>query len=209
VLPVLTQLLLDPLLIFGFGLGIAGAALGTANTDPSVTVYSQFAGAAFGDISTGSFTLSAWTAVVVSAHSTLYAGVTHVWDPATSYGWEYAWADASLSLSGPGPGGGGGQSSYDGFSMSVGSAYYDTSPPCGSMTDGYCYGPSSASDSRVLSVSFVNATSGSVDGTMQSYAQVTGHSYASAVPEPASAALTLAGLVALAFVLKSRTKHTV
>lgn len=29
VLPVLTQLLLDPLLIYGFGLGIAGAALGT------------------------------------------------------------------------------------------------------------------------------------------------------------------------------------
>lgn len=182
----------------------SGTALGTNDIDPSAPKYSQFQAGAYGDGYAQSFTLSANTAVVVSAQSLLGAGVTHVWDPASSYGWEQASATASLSFSGPGPGGGGGQSSSDTASVSAGSTYYDTSPPCGSMTDGYCWGPMSASDSRLLSASFVNFTSASMDGYLQSYAGASGYSYAPAVPEPASVALLLAGLGAIGFVVRRR-----
>ena len=193
----------------GTTLSASGTALGTGNSDPSVSYYSQFGAQADGDITSQSFTLSPYTAVVVSAQSVLGAGVTNVWDPAITNGIEYAQAGTSLQMSGPGPGGGGGQSSSDGLSFHIQSAYYDTSPPCGSMTLGYCLGPNSASDTRMLSVSFVNATTVAMDGTLQAYAYAYGYSQAiAAVPEPASGALLLAGLAATAFSVKRRTRRS-
>lgn len=191
----------------GSTLFASGTALGTGTNDPLSGHSSYFQGAAYGDGVSQSFTLSANTLLVVSAQSVLGTDVTHVWDPALAYGWEYAYAYTSIQLSGPGPGGGGSQGSSDGASLVVNSMYYDTSPPCVTMTDGYCYGPSSASDSRMLSVSFVNFTGASMDGWIYSYAQVYGQSYAPAVPEPTSAALLLAGLAATAGVVRRHRRQ--
>lgn len=191
----------------GSTLFASGTALGTGKNDPLSSHASSFQGDAWSDAYSQSFTLSANTLLVVSAQSVLGTDVTHVWDPALAYGWEYAYAYTGIQLRGPGPGGGGSQGSSDGVSLGVNSMYYDTSPPCVTMTDGYCYGPNSASDSRMLSVSFVNYTGASMDGSIYSFAQVYGYSSAAVVPEPASAALLLAGLAATAGVVRRRRRQ--
>lgn len=148
----------------------------------------------------GQFTLSAHTSVTFSASAAASAGVTNVWDPAITYGYEWASADAGLEVRDAGFGVG----TEDFTTAYVASKPYDTSPPCTSMTFGSCYGPDSASESRTVSVSLVNDADESSWGWLRGRAEGSGQSYALAVPEPSTYALMLAGLAATVFVARRR-----
>ncbi len=181
-------------------LSASGFALGTADTNPFGYQYSTFNGYAYAPYFYSSFTLSANTAVVISATSVLASSVTATFDPYTSYQNESAGANTSMSISGPGAGGSGSQSASDSASIGAYSQYF-TDPSC---VYGYCYGGSSVSDTRTLAVSFVNLSGGDLTGNFQAYAGVNGYSYAQAVPEPETYAMMLGGLLGLGFIARRR-----
>ncbi|HRI17661.1 MAG TPA: PEP-CTERM sorting domain-containing protein [Burkholderiaceae bacterium] len=183
----------------------SGTALGTNKSNPIDSAGSQFAGYATAPhYQYAAFSLSAYTQVDFSASFVANASVTRWWDPATSYEVEYAFARGQLFVFDSRSGSG------EVADAVAGSQIYDTSPPCPSMVSGYCWGPDSSSVSRTLSASLVNDTDASLDGYMENYVQVYGYSYATAaVPEPATAALVLAGLAATAFARKRRARRSV
>jgi hypothetical protein len=187
----------------GTMLSVSGSAAGTTNMQPFTYQYSQYSATAYAPYYYySSFTLSASTLLLVSATGTVNAAVTSAFDPDTSYQYESAYASTSLHLSGPGASGSGGgsQSSSDGLSLSVGNAtVYDAG-----CVYGYCYGPDAASDTRTMSVSFVNASGADLAGYFQAYANVSGTSYVQAVPEPETYAMMLAGLLSLGFLTRRR-----
>lgn len=168
-----------------------GYANGTMDLAPFGYQYSTFTAYANAPYSSyTSFTLTSNTLMLISAASTLSTGVTASFDPSTSYQYEYANASTYMQISGPGASGNGSQSASDTASVSIGSALiYDNA--CGY---GYCYGPASASDTRTLAVSFVNASGGDLSGWFYSQSYTNGYSYAQVIPEPGSYALMLAGL---------------
>jgi hypothetical protein len=165
--------------------------------------YSDFQARAWAPYTdTFTFTLSANTLMVGGAGASVAAAVSAGFDPAVTDEYEQADAHAALRAWGPGPLGKGEQSSSDAIGVIAASKAYDD-PAC---PLGYCYGPASASFSRTLSVSFANASSGDMTGYFQSEATVGGWSYTAApVSEPGSYALMLAGLTALAFVVRRRS----
>lgn len=175
----------------GTSVTAGGSSSGTTDLTPFGYQYSTFTAYAYAPYSSyASFTLSSNTLLMISATSALSASVSVDFDPATSYQYEYAVAQTSMQMSGPGASGNGWQSASDTGSVSIASVlYYDNA-----CTYGYCYGPGSASDTRTLAVSFVNASGGDLSGFFYSQSYANGYSYAQVIPEPGSYALMLAGL---------------
>lgn len=127
-------------------------------------------------LSNSAFTLSANTIAVLSGVATVAAAGT-----ASSVLEEYAAATVHIELAGLGGGGSGSQSAFD----TLATGGYGSAQP-------FSFG-----SSRLLSVSFLNQTSGDLQGTLSLTANVTGYVYATPVPEPRSWALLLAGLGAV------------
>jgi hypothetical protein len=175
----------------GTTVSAGGYANGTMDLTPFGYQYSSFYAYANAPYTSyTSFTLTSNTLMLISATSTLNTAVSTSFDPATSYQYEWAAAQTYMQISGPGASGNGSQSATDNASVNIGSAwFYDNA--CGY---GYCYGPASASDTRTLAVSFVNASGGDLSGYFYSQSYVNGYSYAQVIPEPGSYALMLAGL---------------
>jgi len=115
-------------------------------------------------VAAGAFVLSPHTAVTISAEASLS---TITQSSATSH--DVAGAGAYLFLNGTG----------DVISLD-----------CESFAGQQC----TATDGRLLSVTFSNAAATSADATFQAWAQVAGFSQAAAVPEPAGPLMLLAGL---------------
>jgi len=129
------------------------------------------------------FTLSANTALIITGVASITATGTGGLAPNVQYGYnDYARAGVTLAINGPNVGGG---------SQSA-SAFlnYSAEADFGSPFD--------HSDSRTLAVSFVNASASSLSGNLKVQTDIFGWTYATVVPEPASAALLLAGLAGLA-----------
>lgn len=189
----------------GTTVSASGHAVGTTDTVPFGYQYSNYSAYAYAPYySYGAFSLTKNTAMVISAASVMSTSVTNSYDPALTHGYENAYAGTQLYIYGPAPSGGSGyQTSVDSFVISAGSASYSDAG-CGF---GYCYGPNAASDTRTLSVSFVNFSTGDMNGQFQAYATVNGTSYAQVVPEPETAAMMLGGLLTLGFVGRRRRGH--
>lgn len=178
------------------GLHASGSANGTTGTPG--TDNSQYSATAYwnGWNSSG-FTLSANTVAVFSATVATSATTT------TNYtgNQEYAYGEAGINVSGPSGSGNGGQSSSD----TLQSAVYNWNNP---VYDGngnlLYYAPASDTKTGTLGASFVNFTGGSLTGTFYAYANAYGMSTVSAVPEPETYAMMLAGLGAVGFISRRR-----
>lgn len=189
----------------GATLHVSGHAAGTTSTVPfsfhssnySASVYAPYFFNAVG------FTVSANTLLVITAESTVSAGVSSAFDPSSSYQIELADAETMLYVIGPSASGNSGapQTSSDAHSLNIGNVivYGD------GCTSSYCYGPNAASETRTLSVSFLNATGGNLAGTLQASATVNGTSFMQAVPEPETYAMMLGGLVVVAQLARRRS----
>ncbi|GGY03845.1 PEP-CTERM sorting domain-containing protein [Massilia dura] len=128
------------------------------------------------------FTLSANTAVQFSASGWAQGSTSTGGDPAT--GWDEA-GGALVALSAGGPDGGGSIVWDDDERIATASYTLDGA--------GNVHGDAQ-SWSGLLGVSFSNATGASADGIFTAEVRAFGHSAVSAVPEPATGVMLLAGL---------------
>jgi hypothetical protein len=86
-------------------------------------------------------------------------------------------------------------------------SFAEGSPPMQNAELSLQYSGRSPGDKTVeqmLSVSFVNATDRAMDGLLLAEASASGNAFASAVPEPSTYALMLAGLAGVAFAARRR-----
>jgi len=135
--------------------------------------------------STVNFSLSANTKIVVAATATI-AGSASTSGITSYYNRDYASSVASLAVSS------GEYASYDYIAHQLDTSVYGN--------------PESYVDSRTVTVSFSNATDYDVYGSLDVIAKIDGGAYASAsaVPEPTTTALMLAGLTAVGAIASSR-----
>lgn len=154
----------------GSGITSTGSAVGGASLEEGVNSYSS---RSFLITHLSTFTLSANTLVIFSANATVQSQVNNivrVFDGAT----DYANASAYLQVSGLG-----------------GAAWQDAT----STVDAYAYADETfSSRSGNLSVSFSNASASISTGNLNARAIVEGNIAVTAVPEPETYAMLLAGL---------------
>jgi PEP-CTERM motif len=171
----------------------SGAALGS--TVPSATTqFSASAGAASSNFGQLSFSLAPYTLLVFSGNANLSAQTTIGLNP-VGFQSESASASVGLSVSGPSASGGSGfQNASDNRSLNASfTSVFD--PTTGQF--GYT-GQTQTLVNAPLSVAFTNFTPTTLNGQFSLSVSVNGNSPLTPVPEPASAALFLAGLAALA-----------
>lgn len=132
------------------------------------------------------FTLSANTLLVVSTQASVAATGEF---GGSAYG-AYAQGSAALAVTGPGAGGGGRQSADDSIAVSGYASSADTS--------------FANSNSRELTLSFVNLTGSDMTGQLRMETSTFGYTYANPVPEPETYALMLAGLAAISLLARRR-----
>jgi hypothetical protein len=139
------------------------------------------------------FTLSNNTLLLVTLNASTSADMTIGYDALNGVA-EYAYASTSVSLSGAGASGTGSQNAYDSSGSSV--------------NGWWSFGPASASDSRLMAVSFSNVSGADLGGTFALNANVNGFSQSAVpVPEPETYAMMLAGLGALGFISRRRRQN--
>jgi hypothetical protein len=142
--------------------------------DAAAGQWASYSAVATGPYATDStFTLSAATQLTISGWGSVAAQASNGYP---SHG-DSAWASLDLTLSGPN---GIGDYSHAFLVMNC----YSSSGQ----------GPCAVNDADMLTVSFSNATTGSVTGTVSVMARANGFSFAGPVPEPGSWALLLSGL---------------
>ena len=174
-------------------LAASGAALGVV---PGTSFYegTSFSSRAGPAENQSSFLLSPYTLAVFSATASVRAQTTVGHDQATG-GSESASASVQLSVQGPAAGGSGsgGQSASDSrFVYASSTMVYDPN------TGGFTWsGMTEAIEASPVAVAFTNYSAGGLDGTLWTEAYVNGSSAVTAVPEPGSALLLLAGLAGL------------
>lgn len=176
----------------------SGAALGS--TVPSFsTQFNASAGVAnFGSLG---FTLSPYTLIVFSGNAFLAAQTTDGVDQTNGFQSESASAGVSIGVSGPTSAQGQGfQNSND--SRSVFATFTQVFDP-GSGQFVYT-GQTVTLDNVALAASFTNYTADALGGQLSLNVNVNGNSPLTPVPEPASAALLLAGLAGLGFLARRR-----
>lgn len=176
-------------------LSAAGAA---SNVAGPLGLFQSYAARAYVPESldlSATFTLSANTFAIFSAPSTVIAQAQGV--SALNCGClsDYAYANVSFDVFGPGLNGAGSQSSWDYLEIAV-SSYL----PGDTQSD---------SQSRSLSVSFANSTSGDLSGVFAAYVSVDGQAFANPVPEPETYALMLGGLGVVALAAARRRRRRV
>lgn len=146
-----------------------------------------------------SFTLSASTAMIITGVGSYSANTSGGFTHNVNYYGDHAGSSVSLQVWGPAASGSGNgsQSSSDYVGGSVSSsAVWNGS--------GYVLTGAAIGDSRNMAVSFVNATGSDMAGYMYAQAEVSGYSYANAVPEPETWALMLAGLATVGSLARRR-----
>jgi PEP-CTERM motif len=184
-------------------LAASGAAQGVVPGTPRYDGTSFSARAAPFDEYSTSFLLSPYTLAVFSATASVRAQTTVGYDPVTD-GYESASANVRLSVQGQAPGGGssGGQSANDSRFVNA-NATQDYDPLTGDflwsgMTEEILASP--------VAVAFTNYSAGSLGGSLQADVHVDGNSAVTAVPEPGSAMLLLAGLAGIGHVVARRRR---
>jgi hypothetical protein len=184
-------------------LAASGAAQGVVPGTPRYDSTSFSARAAPFEEYSSSFLLSPYTLAVFSATASVRAQTTVGYDPATD-GYEYASANVRLSVQGPAPGGGssGGQSANDSRFVNA-SATEDYDPETGEFV---WSGTTQVIEASPVAVSFTNYSGASLAGSLQAEAFVSGNSAVTAVPEPGSALLLLAGLAGIGQVVARRRR---
>lgn len=153
----------------------------------------EYQASARGIVFNDGFTLSPFTQLVLSAKASVSATTT-IGQTSLPADWEYATALASLAISGAGSDGNGSQQASDNLLVHV---YWDWGAD-GPVGD-------SESASKTMELSFLNLTSGALQGFMRADVSVSGNAI-SAVPEPGSAAMLLAGLGVCGWMLRRRQR---
>lgn len=198
----------SPALPITGSLTLAGSLLGSGSTGGTVGAPGNWAAydalSMWNGFFSNAFTLSAKTRVVFSATAQGTAAVTTAYDPSafgSNYNYEYAGAAAAFYLYGPSSSGNGNQNVSDTPSVAV-----NNTSAFDPITNAYVV-PAPASFNQTIGGAFVNNTAGDMSGSFYAYVQAYGQSWVSAVPEPATPTLLLAGLGAVGAVARRRPRY--
>jgi hypothetical protein len=153
----------------------------------------EYQASARGIVFNDGFTLSPFTQMVLIAQASVTATTT-IGQTSQPTDWEYATALASLAISGTGSDGNGSQQANDNL---LAHAYWGWGPN-GPVGD-------SESASKTMELTFLNLTSGVLQGYMRADVSVSGNAI-SAVPEPGGAVMLLAGLGVCGWMLRRRQR---
>lgn len=194
----------SPGTLAGLGLSASGSALGAPGAPAAWSAF-----AAESNVLGYHFLVPSYTQVEITATLSTAAAVSLASDPALEERFEGANAGASMRLWGTGAFGDplAPQFSFGEAASYARSAFVIDPLACPGL--GFCLGPQTASDSRELTLVFVNEAGTSLDAYLDLRVSVSGTGYPGAlpVPEPDTWALTLAGLVTVGTAARRRRRQ--